>query len=117
MENSILETVKKMLGIFDSDNAFDQDLIVYINSAFTKLWQLGIPKDKQFVITGKNEKWKDINYNNPNIEDIITYIFLNVKYLFDPPTSSFVLDSIKESIKEFEWRINMTAEVDNPKIL
>lgn len=107
---SILTSIKKMLGIEEDYTHFDSALILFINSAFGILYQLGVgQKTEPFKITGKDELWKDFISNN-EIETVKSYIFAKVKLQFDPPTSSFVLSSYQDLIKEFEWRCNVDAE-------
>ena len=108
--NSILISVKKMLGIEKDYTHFDQELIMFINSAFGILFQLGVgQKTEPFVITGSEEIWDDF-MSNGQIETVKSYVFAKVKLLFDPPSSSFVLTSYQDLIKEFEWRCNVDAE-------
>ena len=108
--DSILLSIKKALGIEDDYEHFDQELIFFINSVFGILFQLGVgQKTEPFKISGEDEIWDDFIYGD-QIETVKSYIFAKVKLLFDPPTSSFVLESYKDLIKEFEWRCNVDAE-------
>lgn len=109
--DSILNSIKKMLGIEEDYKQFDQELIVFINSALGICFQLGIGDDKltPFKITGENDLWEDF-ISRDQIETVKSYIFMKVKLLFDPPSSSFVLSSYQELIKEFEWRCNIDSE-------
>lgn len=89
---------------------FDNELVLFINSVFGILFQLGVgPKDKQFKITGSDETWDDF-LTDGQIETVKSYVFAKVKLLFDPPSSSSVLSSYQDLIKEFEWRCNVDAE-------
>jgi hypothetical protein len=108
--NSILGTIKKMLGISYDDSSFDTDIIMNINSVFMILEQLGIGPDGGFSILGNTEIWSDYLGDITNLEGIKSYIYLKVKILFDPPTSSAVLDAINRQISEFEWRLNIQVE-------
>lgn len=108
---SILDTIKKMLGVESEYEAFDVDIIVGINSALMALHQIGVGEEP-FLITGKEETWNDYFSGRPDIESIKTYIFLKVKMGFDPPTSSFVLEAQKELLKEYEWRIYIQCDRD-----
>lgn len=108
---SILTSIKKMLGIEKDYTQFDPELIVFINSVFGILFQLGVGRDHkyQFAISGYDEEWEDfIDVNE--IETVKSYIYMKVKLLFDPPTSSTVMSSYQELIKEFEWRCNVATE-------
>ena len=107
--DSILTSIKKMLGITEEYTHFDQELIMYINSAFTILNQLGVGPANPFFITDKNDTWDDF-ITDGSLEAVKTYVYYRVKTSFDPPTSSFVLDSIKKQMDELEWRMNVIVE-------
>lgn len=107
---SILNSVKKALGIEAEYDHFDPELIMFINSAFGVCYQLGVgPTDKPFIIEDAKATWDEF-IQGDQIETIKTYIFAKVKLIFDPPTSSSVLQAYQELIKEFEWRSNVDAE-------
>lgn len=113
MENSILNTIKSMLlgsGMDVTD--FDTDLIVFINSTLSNIIQLGV-SDKQFRITGPGETWDQLITNENILASVKEYIYIRAKLLFDPPTSSIVMEAYKEILKEDEWRI--TNELDISK--
>ena len=107
--DSILLSVKKVLGINPDFKAFDQDLIIHINSALSVLSQIGVGPDAGLFITGTNETWDDIIPEGKPLEMIKSYITMKVKILFDPPTGG-ALESANRVIDEFEWRINVAAE-------
>lgn len=112
INGSILNTVKKLLGIDSSYNVFDMDLIVGINSALSTLYQLGISIDQDFIVMDERAKWSDFikdEYRN-RLAFIQQYVCLKVRILFDPPTSSFVLDAYQKQISELEWRLNVEIE-------
>lgn len=110
MEESILKTIKKLLGIADEYEYFDADLIVHINSTIMTLSQLGLESAKNFEITGKTETWGDLLRNDTCLNSVKTYLYLKVKLLFDPPSTSSVLESYEQTIRELEWRINVQIE-------
>lgn len=113
MENSILNTIKSMLlgsGMEVTD--FDTDLIVLINSTLSNMMQLGV-SEKQFHITGPSETWDQLITNENILESVKEYIYIRAKLLFDPPSSSIVMEAYKEILKEDEWRI--TNELDISK--
>lgn len=114
VENSILLTIKKMLGLTPEYEVFDQEIMVHINSVFSTLAQLGTSPGTGFRISGKEDTWESFLGSNEDLEFIKDYIYLKVKVLFDPPTSSFVLDSINNQIKELEWRINVQVDRADP---
>lgn len=110
MEESILITIKKLLGIAEEDTHFDHDIVLNINAALFNLNQLGIGPQTGFRINNGSEKWKDLLEERIDLEAIKTYIYLKVRLLFDPPTSSFVLESMDRQITELEWRLNVQVE-------
>lgn len=107
---SILTSIKKLLGITEEYAHFDNDIIMHINSVFMTLNQLGIGPEDGFTITSDEALWTDFLGESKNIEAVKTYTYLRVRMLFDPPSSSAVMDSMKRQIDEFEWRLNIQAE-------
>lgn len=110
MNESVLQSVKKALGVPYEDDGFDQELIMYINSALMILTQLGVGPDGGVVITNVEDTWASVIEGSTELEMVKTYVALRVKLLFDPPSTSFVLEAIKEQIAEFEWRLNSQVE-------
>lgn len=110
METSILNTIKKLLGIDSTYTAFDTDIIVAINSAFSVLTQLGMGPTSGYRITGTTETWANYLGTAVNLDLVKDYIYLKVRYIFDPPSSSFAVNAINEQIKEYEWRINTLVD-------
>lgn len=108
--DSILNSIKKLLGITEEYTHFDNDLIMHINSVFMTLNQLGVGPSEGFAITGSYETWNDFVEEDQRLDAVKSYIYLKVRLLFDPPTSSAVLDAINRQISEFEWRLNIAAE-------
>ena len=108
--DSILVTIKKMLGIDADYDAFDTDIIVHINTAIMILRQLGVGIKAGFVITDESEEWVDLLGNSELYESVKTYIYLRVKSVFDPSTSSAASEASKEMIKELEWRLNSESD-------
>lgn len=108
--NSILLTIKRMLGgLVDDEGHFDLDLIVLINSAFTKLWQLGVgPSDTPFKIEDLTTEWSEFEYDD--IEMVKESIYLYVKTIFDPPSNASVLQAYKDRMFEDDFRMNIMAE-------
>ena len=110
MDESILKTIKSMLNIEEDISDFDQDLIVLINSSLSTLYQLGIGTIP-FKITGTDETWSQLlDGKEYYLESAKELIYIDVKLVFDPPTSSMVMDAYKEKRKEDQWRI--AAQVD-----
>lgn len=107
MNSSILTSIKKLLGIDESYEVFDTDLIIHINTVLGILYQIGLG-DKAFVITSSDEEWSSF-LEDDQIEMVKTYVYLKVRKLFDPPQSS-VMQSMDRMIEELEWRIQMSIE-------
>lgn len=107
---SILNSIKKLIGPEADYGPFDRDLIMHINSAFMILAQIGLGPAIPFHITGEEETWTDFMPDIENYLSTIDYVYLRCRLIFDPPTSSFVLSSLKEQQQELEWRLNVIAE-------
>lgn len=108
--NSILTSIKKLLGIAEEYEHFDADLIMHINSVFMVLTQLGVGPTEGFRIQDEDATWDEFIQGEANIESVRSYVYLKVKLLFDPPLSSAVIESTNRMISEFEWRLNVAAE-------
>lgn len=108
--NSILYTIKKMLGLEEDYTPFDQDVIVHINSALMTLTQLNVGPKTGFMITGYEEEWDDFLTNNVMLGAAKNYVYLKVRMLFDPPSNSFVMEALKQQAEEIGWRLNVMAE-------
>ena len=108
--DSILESVKKDLGASEWDDAFDDTLIREINSVFQILGQLGIGPDGGFQIKSKEDRWEDFISDGEGLESVKTYVYKKVQNIFDPPSSSFVLDANKAICDELEWRLNVSVD-------
>jgi hypothetical protein len=110
--DSILDTTKKLLG-FESDyTAFDLDIITHINSVFSTLQSLGVGPSEGFMITDKEAIWDEFT-GLDNLNSVKSYMFMRVRLMFDPPTTSFHLDSLKKMAEEIEWRLHVQAEEVN----
>lgn len=110
IEDSILETIKKQLGIDFAFKNFDPDIILTINSALNTLTQIGVGPKYGFMIHGPDDTWSSYLKENILLEQVKTYIFLKVKLVFDPPTSSVVMECYKNMINELEWRLNVQED-------
>ena len=107
---SILTSIKKLLGIQEDYEHFDADIIMHINSVFMILTQLGVGPSAGFTIEDKTSTWTDFVSDTTKVEAVKSYIYLKVRLLFDPPASSAVIESINRMISEYEWRLNIAAE-------
>lgn len=111
LSESILTSIKKLLGIDEGYTHFDADIIMHINSVFSILAQMGVGPSSGFSISGSEEKWADFIADSSNTFSLVkSYIHLKVRLLFDPPLSSAAVDSINRQIGEFEWRLFIAAD-------
>lgn len=109
---SILTSIKKLLGITEDYEHFDGELMIHINSVFAVLNQLGVGPNAGFVITDKSFVWKDFLNDDKTLEFVKTFVYLKVRLLFDPPQSSAVIEAINRQASEYEWRILVAADPD-----
>lgn len=117
MEQSILKSTKNMLGVGDDDTSFDLQILTHVNVAFSTLTDMGVGPQGGFVIEDDTTEWEEYfpNEDDPDklkvmLSKIKTVVFLRTKLLFDPPTSSYVLDATKNQLTEMEWRLNVNRE-------
>lgn len=109
MEESILKTIKKLIGDNPTNPSFTIDLIIHINTVLNILHQLGVPTEDKFVITGDDEVWDDYLDDEKYLDMVKTYVYMKCRIVFDPPTGS-VKDAFEKQIAELEWRINVEVE-------
>lgn len=107
---SILNTIKKMVGITESDTSFDTDIIIHINSALMVLNQLNVGPEAGYFITSATETWDNYLGTDKDIESVKTLIYLKVRLAFDPPTNAFLVEAMKAQIKEHEWRLMLSRD-------
>ena len=110
MYESILTSIKKLLGIPEDYEHYDSDIIMHINSVFMILNQLGVGPSNGFSITDKTAVWSNFISDNNNLEAVKSYVYMKVRLLFDPPLSSAVMECMNRMIGELEWRLNSEAE-------
>lgn len=110
MTPSILNSIKKVLGLPADHSAFDEDVLMHINSAFSRLQQLGVGPATGFMIEDDSATWDAFLGNDPILNNVKSYMYLRVRMLFDPPTNSFTLTAMEKQITEFEWLINVYRE-------
>ena len=112
MENSILNSIKKILGIADDYTAFDLDIITHINTVLSTLSQLGIGPNEGFMIEDDSAEWSDFIDMDADIQfnAVKSYIFLKVKMMFDPPQTQYVIAAYNKQLEELEWRLNAHRE-------
>lgn len=110
MEESILKSTKKILGLAEDYTAFDLDVITHVNAAFSILNQLGVGPKDGFMIEDDTDLWSDFAVPMNQLNLVRTYVFLKVKSLFDPPATSYLIQATNDHIKEYEWRLNSFRE-------
>lgn len=110
MSNSILTSVKKNLGVEESYVVFDPDIIIYINSALSTLTQLGVGPEAGFMIEDSAATWDTFLGTDPRLNPVKTYVQLRTRMLFDPPQTSYLIEAMKDQIREHEWRLNVQME-------
>ena len=110
MDDSILDSIKKILGMPPEYDAFDTDLVIHINSVFGILAQLGVGPEGGFSISDNTILWKAYLGDSKDLEMVKSYIALKVRLIFDPPTIGAVMDAMKEQIRELEWRLNVQVD-------
>ena len=112
MDQSILDSIKKVLGIDASYDVFDPDIIMHTNTIFANLNQLGIGPEAGFQIEDDQSTWRDFLADDINFNNVKTYVYLKVRLLFDPPQNSGTVNAMNEQIKELEWRMYVKGEND-----
>lgn len=110
---SILTSIKKLLGIAEEYTQFDTDIIIHINTVFMTLQQLGVGPEEGFSIIDSEAVWTDFMENSILLNSVKTYIYLKVKLLFDPPLSSSTIECFNKNIAELEWRMNSKVDYTN----
>lgn len=112
MDESILTSIKEMLGISEDDTAYDTDVITDINAVLMILTQVGVGPEEGFTVTDKDDTWDDFIDEEHFVKfaSIKTYVYMKVKLIFDPPLNSAVTASMEKLISEFECRLNYAAE-------
>lgn len=112
-DESILTSIKKLLGITEAYEQFDPDIIVCINSVLATLTQLGVGSPKGFAIADKKAVWKDLLGDDQRLNLVKSYVHMKVRMMFDPPQSSAVADAINRTAQELEWRILAVTDFPN----
>ena len=110
MEDSILETIKKMLDISDEDTAFDTDVIMHINSALAELIHIGVGPQDGFRISDKSSNWNEFTTDDVMLSNVIEYVYCKTKMVFDPPSNSFTCEALNKRADETYWRAYMLAD-------
>lgn len=111
MYASILESIKKSLGIDVLDISFDEDITMHINSAILGLSQICVGLNTNFLVIDNTQEWSLFEANLNVLSAIKGYIYNKVKLAFDPPSTSFVLDALTKQTLELEWRLNVGTDL------
>lgn len=110
MENSIVKSTKEILGLGTSYAPFDLSVITFINAAFAKLHQLGVGPTNGYFVSDEAATWDALSLSPPMLNQVKTFVFLEVKRLFDPPGTSFHLAAVEKQIEELVWRISVLRD-------
>lgn len=110
MEQSILTSTKKILGLAANYTAFDHDIITHINTALSTLTQLGIGPSTGFEITDDTAVWGDFLGTDLLLNPVKSYVYLKVRMMFDPPATSYLIGALEKQLEELEWRISVHRE-------
>lgn len=110
---SILTSIKKMLGIPEEYDAFDVDIIMHINTVFMALRQMGVGPTEGFYIEDKSATWDEFIEDPMECNAVKTYMYAKVRLIFDPPQNSAHIECLKQTVSEFEWRLNFAAELSS----
>lgn len=109
-QDSILQSIKKALGIMPEYDVFDDELIMHINSALSNLNQLGVGPGDGVQITGPDDVWSDLLGSVAKLQNARAYIFIKTKLIFDPPTTPHLINAYEEQLREHEFRLTVTAD-------
>lgn len=111
MDTSILNSIKKLLGLDPDYTPFDTDIIIHINTVLRILNQIGVGS-KTFRVTGSSETWDEFltGADDADLDDVITFVYLRVRMLFDPPSSGITTEAVKETINELTWRLSVAVD-------
>lgn len=112
MNDNILNSVKKMCNVAEDDPSFDQDLILYINSALMTIMQEWHGMDQAFRVEDGTETWDDLLGDDTNFEGVKELVGLKVRLVFDPPSNSSVMQALKDEIQNLEWRLYIWKDMD-----
>ena len=108
--DSILTSIKKLLGMPEGYTAFDQDVIMHINSVFLVLKQLGVGPAEGFFIEDASSTWDEYIEDPFECNAVKTYMYAKVRLIFDPPQNSSHIKCLEQTVAEFEWRLKHEAE-------
>ena len=111
MDDSILDNLKRDLGVVVDDDVFDGEIIMAANTAFMTLHQLGVGPSDVFILTDNTQIWNDFTTDVDRLPMIKSYVFIRTRLLFDPPSNSQLASALEDQRKEYEWRLNSAVEL------
>ena len=111
--DSILDSIKKVLGLDPEYTEFDIDIIMHINSIFSTLHQLGVGPEEEFSISDNTSIWDDFIGTTKDINSVKSYVYLKARLMFYPPATSFAIAAFEKQATELEWRLNVVTEGAN----
>lgn len=110
VSDSILDSIKKLLGVPAEYDVYDLDISMHINSVFATFHQFGLGPSTGYFIEDRTKTWTEYIGEVPNINSVKTLVYLKVRLLFDPPTTSFAIAAMETQVKELEWRLTSEME-------
>lgn len=110
MSDSVLTDTKKILGLASDYTVFDLDIVTHINATFSTLNQLGVGPLEGYFISDETDTWDGLNLPDNQLSMVKSYLYLSVRFLFDPPSTSFLIEAQQNQIRQFEWRLNAFRE-------
>lgn len=110
IKDSVLDSTKKILGLTKEYDVFDLDIITHINTVLMTLEQLGVGPIGGYFITDSSSKWTDFLGEDPRLNSVKSYVYMRVRLMFDPPSTSFAITSIEKQIQEMEWRLTLVVD-------
>lgn len=114
MLESILHTIKKMLGIPPQDEAFDAEILVFINTAISSLHQLGVGPAESILVVDEETEWADLIADEIILPMVQSYIYMSVRLVFDPPGTSYIIEALVKQKEELAWRLEIQANPAPP---
>lgn len=114
LDDSILTSIKKLLNLPEDYTDFDEDIVLHINSALDTIQQLGVGPLEHYEIENKDNKWSEFIGDVKFINFVKTAVFLDVRLVFDPPATSFQIDSFQKRLEQLHWRLRVQADKTRP---
>lgn len=110
MEDSILKCVKQILGLSLEEDPFDLDVLIHINSTLSSLSQMGVGAEDSEMVVDDTAEWADLDLPDNQLKLVKSYVPLKVQTLWDPPTTSYLIEAREKQLQEMEWRLNVMRE-------